>query len=290
MLSYLLAVLAAVANASSAVLQRRANRRIPRKQNLSWRLIVSLLHQPVWFGGIAAICAGFLLQAVALGAGQLSTVEPILILELPLTLVLAARVFGQPMRRREWFSAAAMTASLGTLLFLLQPSPGRSAQVAWYVWVAGIGANLALVGVLVVVARQWPAHRAGGAYRAGLLGAAAGANFGLTAALMKGMTGTFTGGLGHLLTSWPVYGMIGAGVVGMFLVQSALNAGSLLAAQPGLTMADPVLSVCWGVLVFGEHVRAGSFILAELACIAVLVAAVIALARSPLLAESDQDG
>jgi hypothetical protein len=82
-----------------------------------------------------------------------------------------------------------------------------------------------------------------------LLGLAAGANFGLTAALMKGMTTTFAGGLGHLLTSWQIYGMIGAGAFGMFLVQSAMNAGSLLAAQPGLTMADPVLSVIWGVRV-----------------------------------------
>jgi len=51
MLSYPLAVMAAVANATSSVLQRKANREVPSKQNLSWRLIWSLLHQPVWFGG-----------------------------------------------------------------------------------------------------------------------------------------------------------------------------------------------------------------------------------------------
>jgi drug/metabolite transporter (DMT)-like permease len=289
MLSYVLAVLAAAANASSSVLQRRANRRVPQRENLSWRLIGSLLHQPVWFGGIAAICAGFLLQAVALGEGQLSTVEPILILELPLTLILASRVFGQRMRRREWFSTGAITVGLGALLFLLQPSSGRSGGVPWYVWVAGIGANLALVGALVALARQAPTQRAGGAYRAALLGLAAGANFGLTAALMKGMTITFAGGLRHLFTSWPIYGMVGAGVLGMFLVQSAMNAGSLLAAQPGLTMADPVLSVIWGILVFHEHVRGGLFIVAEVASIAVVAAAVIALARSPLLAQAEPD-
>ena len=52
MLSYLLAVLAACANATSSVLQRRANREVPQKQNLSLRLIGSLLHPPIWFGGI----------------------------------------------------------------------------------------------------------------------------------------------------------------------------------------------------------------------------------------------
>ena len=52
MLSYFLAVLAACANAASSVLQRKANREIPQRENLSWKLIRSLLHKPVWFGGI----------------------------------------------------------------------------------------------------------------------------------------------------------------------------------------------------------------------------------------------
>ncbi len=58
-----------------SVLQRDANRRVPRAQNLSWRLIWSLLHQPRWFGGVLAITAGFLLQASTLGAGELSVME-----------------------------------------------------------------------------------------------------------------------------------------------------------------------------------------------------------------------
>jgi drug/metabolite transporter (DMT)-like permease len=287
MLSYILALLAACANAASSVLQRQANRRVPKKQNMSWRLIRSLLHQPVWFGGIAAITAGFLLQATALGEGELSTVEPILILELPLTLIIASRAFGQPMRGREWACAGAMTAGLGALLFLLQPSAGRSDHVHWYAWVGGIGANLILVGGLVALGLRAAPRGSAGAYRAALLGAAGGAAFGLTAALMKGMTTTFGGGLGHLLASWQIYAMIAAGGLGMFLVQSAMNAGGLLAAQPGLTMADPVLSILWGALVFHERVRGGVLIIPEVASLALVAAAVVALARSPLLAESD---
>ncbi len=80
--------------------------------------------------------------------------------------------------------------------------------------------------------------------------------------------------------------MIAAGGLGMFLVQSAMNAGGLLAAQPGLTLADPVLSILWGALVFRERVRGGILIMPEVASLALVAAAVIALARSPLLAES----
>jgi hypothetical protein len=93
MLTYALAVLAACSNAVSSVLQRKANREAPQGQNLSLKLIWSLAHEPVWFGGALTITAGFLLQAAALGGGELSIVEPILVLELPATLILASRVF-----------------------------------------------------------------------------------------------------------------------------------------------------------------------------------------------------
>jgi drug/metabolite transporter (DMT)-like permease len=289
MLSYVLAVLAAFGNATSSVLQRKANRDVPSNQNLSWRLIWSLLHQPVWFGGILAICVGFLLQATALGSGDLATVEPILVLELPLTLILAARIFGQRMHGREWGSVAVMAVSLGALLFLLSPSAGRNGHVHWYGWAFGISVNLALVGILVAFGRRESVRGSGSTSRAALLGIAAGSTFGLTAALMKGMTRTLSGGIVTLLTSWEIYGMIAAGLLGMFLVQSALNAGGLIAAQPGLTLADPVISVLWGVFAFHENVRGGWYILPEVACAALLGAAVLALARSPLLADAAEE-
>jgi hypothetical protein len=72
----------------------------------------------------------------------------------------------------------------------------------------------------------------------------------------------------------------------MFLVQSALNAGGLIAAQPGLTLADPVISVLWGVFAFHENVRGGWYIAPEVAAAALLAAAVVTLARSPLLADA----
>lgn len=153
MLKYVLAVLAACANAISSVLQRKANRQASQRENLSLKLIWSLAHEPVWFGGILAITVGFLLQATALGNGQLSVVEPILVLELPATLILASRIFGTRLHRREWGSAAAMTAGLAGLLYFLSPSAGRTENVRWYTWITAIGVNLAFVAVLVAWGR-----------------------------------------------------------------------------------------------------------------------------------------
>ena len=294
MLTYALAVLAACANALSSVLQRKANKRVPQRENMSPRQIWTLLHQPVWFGGILAITVGFLLQASALGTGDLAVVEPVLVLELPFTLILASRLFHQRLGLREWLPSVAMTAGLAGLLYLLAPSAGGPPRLHWYGWLAGVGGNLALVGGLVLVARRGSIRRArpekpgqpgGGPFRAALLAVAAGSTFGLTAALMKEVTRTFERGLGELFTDWPIYAMVAAGVLGMFLTQSALNAGQLIAAQPGLSLSDPLISVLWGVLAFHEQIRQGWYIPGEVACAGVIVAGVVTLARSPLLSE-----
>jgi len=287
-MTYLLAVLAACANATSSVLQRKAGRNVPKRQNLSLQLVWSLAHEPVWFGGILAVIGGFLLQAAALGGGDLSVVEPILVFELPATLILASRVFGTRMRAREWGAAAGMTAGLAALVYLLSPAAGRPESVRWYTWAAGIGVNLAFVAVMVGWGRRGPAGkgpRSGqtSARQAAVLAVAAGATFGLTAALIKSVTATFARGLGVLLTSWQLYAMIVAGALGLFLVQSALNAGRLVVAQPGFTLADPIVSILWGVLVFHEQIRTGWYLALAVVAGLVMVAGVFALARSPLL-------
>jgi hypothetical protein len=106
---------------------------------------------------------------------------------------------------------------------------------------------------------------------------------------MKGMTTHFSNGFGAIFTSWQLYAMVSTGALGMFLVQSALNAGQLIAAQPGLTLSDPIVSILWGVLAFHEKVSGGtlSLLFAALSTL-LMAAAVLALARSPVLAADQQ--
>lgn len=101
--------------------------------------------------------------------------------------------------------------------------------------------------VLQAVALRYKAER-----RASLLGIATGATVGLTAALMKGMTLAYQHGIVGVLTAWQTYAMITGGLAGMFLMQNALQAGRLIAAQPGITLVDPAVAILWGVLAFGE--------------------------------------
>ncbi|MFF0835379.1 MULTISPECIES: DMT family transporter [unclassified Streptomyces] len=281
MLSVLLAVLAAVANGLASVLQRKAARDRPEDESLSWRLIWHLLHRPVWFAGIASIIAGFLLQAVALGKGRISVVESLLVLDLPVALILSSRLLHARLRTREWAATAAMAVGLAGLLFSLAPSEGSSADVSGLLWAAGLSANVLLIAVGV----WWARLTTKGTRKAAILGTATSCGFGLTAALIKGVTATSSHGIGGVFTSWQLYGMIVAGAGSLFLLQSAVHAGPLLAAQPGLSMADPVISILWGTLVFDETVRGGPAIALAAVAAAVVGAAVVVLAHSPLLTD-----
>lgn len=97
-----------------------------------------------------------------------------------------------------------------------------------YRWDVGITINLGVVAGLVIAARS-----GGPARRAALFGIATGATSGLTAALMKAMTRALSGGPAKIFLTWPMYAMVVTGVLWIFLLQSALHAGSLIAAQPG---------------------------------------------------------
>jgi len=285
-LSVGLAIMAAFSNATSNVLQRTVNRDEPAELSLSPRLILDLVHHKMWLAGLATVTLSFILQAAALANGSLSLVQPIVVLELPLTLLLASLVYHQSLHRREWGAIALMTAGLGVLVVSLVPHGGKASHVKALVWVVGVGACAAMVASLVALGR-----RAEGNHRAGLFGIATGICFGLTAAFMKAATTAFSAGVIGVLSSWPIYATVAAGVVGMFLMQNALQAGSLVAAQPGITLLDPVVGITWGVLIFGEQTRTGLFIVsAVLGAAAVAVGAVL-LAHSPLLeVASDVNG
>lgn len=288
----LLAVLAAAGNAAASVLERRVNREQPDRVALRWELVVRLVRQPLWLAAIGAVTASFLLQAAALGFGQLSMVQPLLILELPLTLIIAARAFGNDLGSREWSAVAAMTAGLAALTYAASPTGGTPTGLGAGDWLIGIGAVTGAMGLLVLAGIR--SGRADGAgRRAAAYGLAAGIGFGLTAALMKAMDHALSGGISGALQAWQTYAMIVAGGASMFLVQNAFQAGRLVAAQPALTLSDPVVAIVWGVALYGEHVRTGPWLAMELAGAAAIAWGAVRLAGSPAAAareDRDQSG
>lgn len=279
-ISVVLALLAAVSNATSNVLQRKANMDQPSDAALSLRLLGRLAHRPVWLAGIGAVTVSFLLQASALRAGALVGVQPIIVLELPFTLFAAVVVLRARVQRYQWLAVAMMVGGLVLLLAGLDPTVGASRLPSGGTWFVGLVTTGTVVGVLVLLSL-----RRHGPTRAALLGCATGVEFGMTAALMKGMTATYASGLSAVFTSWTTYAMVVTGIGGMFLLQNALQAGRLVMAQPGVTLLDPVTAVLWGVLAFNEHVSGGMWRALAGAGMLAMAAGAVLLGRSLALVE-----
>jgi drug/metabolite transporter (DMT)-like permease len=274
--SLALAVVAAGCNALSSVLQRRANRE--ETQPFGRRMLLDLVHHPVWLGGFAALIASFLLQATALRFGPLAVVEPILAFELPLTLLLAGFVLKVRVGHRDAGTAVAMAAALALFLVALGPTEDPAASASTGPVVLAALVTVGAVAALVLVGYFGPRR-----YSAALYGAAAGCGFGLAAAMMKLSVGRPGAGPTAVLGTWELYAMAAAGVGALVLVQAALRCGTLVAVQPGLTVLDPVVSVVWGTAVLGERTNTGPVLVLAAVAVAGLVVAAVVLSRSPAL-------
>ncbi|SNS58258.1 hypothetical protein SAMN05443665_100698 [Actinomadura meyerae] len=279
MIAVILALLTGASNALASVLQRRVAKAAPESEAFKIALILDLLRSPVWLGGIGALIAAFVLQAAALSIAGLSLVQPLLAVELPFTMIFIAWLPPRGLTHVPWTAVILLSLGLAVLLLALSPDEGYHlpSDTAWVI--ATVGTAGCIAG-LITLSRLFR-----GPVRAVLLGITTSVGFALTAAFMNSVTHDFERGLGAILTSWQLYAMALAGLASLFLLQNALQSGSLVAVQPALTISDPVASIILGVYLFGEDVRGGPWILLEVAGMALLLLGSIGIARSPLLHE-----
>ena len=181
LLSYLAAGVAAFGNALANVMQRKASLQSAQGTPFDANFLRRLVRNPTWVLGFSGMVASFLFQAVALGLGQLSSVETIITLEVPLTLLVASRVFGSTLARQEWISIGLMTAGAIALIGALDPQPGNETAVDGPTYAFAGGLTVCGIVLLIAVSRTTPNPY----LRTVCLGAAAGTSFGLTATLIK---------------------------------------------------------------------------------------------------------
>jgi hypothetical protein len=143
----------------------------------------------------------------------------------------------------------------------------------WYA--AAIIAGIAFAAVVI-------GHRRQGQVRATLTGTAAGLVFGIQDALTRQ---TLEGLQGNswtvLFSTWSAYALVGAGIVGIWLMQNAFSAAPLHASLPAIAAGEPLAGIALGIVVFGDRVQITPGMLAiEAGGIAALIVGVIAVARS----------
>jgi len=268
------AILSALSNAGSAVLQRLAvvDRTSTTARSL-WRTAIDLVRQPLWLLGGLFLVGTFGFQALALYFGPLSVVQPVLVLELIFTLGLRVFLLHDDIASRTWAAALMICVGLAAFLVVASPTEGTHVPSAGQ-WIQAVSTRGLIVLVLLLLSRHGSPAR-----RAALFGAATAVVWSVDAAFVKQTVDVLAhSGLPGLLTHWPLYAMAATGVLGTVLLQGAYAVGPLAASQATLLIVDPLVSITLGIELFGEQLSTGpGYVLGAVASLAVLGAGVVML-------------
>jgi hypothetical protein len=243
------ALCSAVGFAFSTSLQHHAAAAAPETANGAGKLLGHLLRRPVWVAAQAVGLVSFALHAVALRLGALAVVQPV---------VVSGIVFAVPVRAAlnrtrpsaSELGAVALT-GLGLSVFLVvsKPTSRPTRVVEGAVPLVITGAGLVTAAVVYVLASRCRET----SWRSGLFGVSAGVLFGLVAGLIKlniGRAHTF--GVSGLLTGWPLWWLVVAGLCGVAVNQRAYRTARLSASMPILNVVDVLVALVFGYMVFGE--------------------------------------
>jgi hypothetical protein len=174
---------------------------------------------------------------------------------------------------------------VGVAGFLIVAAPKEAADASEVVpWAVPLGILAAIVVPGVLVARTRP-H----AVRGLVLAAMAGLSFGCSDALIKVFTEVGGDhGLAAVATHWGIYAWLVVSPMAFLLQQSAFHSTHLGAAMPATSTLSPTTASVLGALMFGESLRGGVAVPAELALFALMLVGVYLLSSSPLI-EADLD-
>ena len=250
---------------------------------LSWRQLRRLVTDRHWLYGLLATSGGALFHVLALSMAPLVVVQPVGVLAIGVTVLLAVASGRERLTSATLFASLASIIGVGLFVVLAAGSADQGAQQP------GVELRIAVATTCVVALLGWTGLRAKGWLRAPALAAAAGVCFGLVSVLTRVVSehlrSADVGGIG---IGW-VVGIPVAVALGAWFVQQAHASGrpdTVVACQ---SVIDPLVGVLVGAICFGEAGRVGPVvIIGELACAVLAVVGIVALAArksNPAVAE-----
>jgi len=274
--AYATCLVAALLLGVGFVLQQYAAEQEPESRFLRLRILTDLLRKPRWLLGIGCMIAGYLFAAWSIDHLELTLVEPLLTTYLVWALVLAVPLSRQRLKVSEVVGALILIAGVALVSLSRSITPiGLDFGSVSHWYAAAIIAGIAFISVMIGQRHQ-------GQVRATLTGLGAGLVFGIQDALTRQ---TLTGLQGNswtvLFTTWSAYALVGAGILGIWLMQNAFSAAPLHASLPAIAAGEPLAGIVLGILVFGDRVQITPGLLAiEAGGLAALIIGVVAVARS----------
>jgi hypothetical protein len=259
------ALAAAFCYAFAAALQHRAAGREPEARMLDPRLLVRLLHRPLWLAGGAADVTGAGLHGAALALGPLALVQPLLVSGLILAVPLEATLDRRRPGWRDLVAVVLSAAGLGTFIAVADPQPGpiEPADAPLFGVVVSVGAFMTVLVGLALRLRP--------SARATVLGVATGAGYALAATLAKACVDRLVDDRFAVLADWRLYALAVVGLASVVLNQNAFQAGKLAGPLTGIVLTDPLMSIVIAVAAYQEHIASsGSALVVEAIAVAVM--------------------
>ena len=220
---------------------------------------------------MAVALGAWLLHVAAMALAPISVVQAVLSTGVVVLAVLAERLFGFKVGRRQWLGVAMTAAGLVLLVITLPAHSGSHSSFS----VAGMisfEAGMLAIGALLITGPRIgaPDHHHGV-----MLGAAAGVLFGVSDVAIKALTG-LDGSWRVLLSPWLPVTII-ASVVAFYASARGLQDGEAVPVIASTSTAANVSTIMGGIVVFGDPMPgdAVGIALQMFAFVLVVVAALI---------------
>ena len=227
-----------------------------------------------WFAiGMVVALSAWLFHVAALALAPLSVVQVVLAGGVVLVAVMADRLFGFAVGRRQWWGLGLTGLGLVLLVLTLPSSEGSHSSFQTPAMIAFEAGLFALGGLLILGPRAGaPAEHHGV-----MLGATAGVLFGVSDVAIKALTGLAGDGiLGVILSPWLLVA-IAASIVAFFASARGLQDGE---AGPVIAItgtAANISCIAGGIIVFGDPLPGDALgiVVQALAFTMVIVAALL---------------
>jgi len=243
------------------------------------------LFRSKWFAiGLLVAVGAWLLHVGALAFAPLSVVQAVLSGGLVFLAVFAERFFGFHLGKRQWIGVILAAAGLAVIGLTSGPDVDETRRYALAALIAIEG------GVLVVAVIATSTHRRVPRPAQGLLlGAAAGALFGVSDIAIKFLTRVVDSGVLELISPWTL-AALAASVVAFYASARGLQLGPGVEVIALTSIAANLTAIVGGILVFREPIGAGALEISGRMLAFCLVVAAAALIPGPVRATHASPG
>jgi drug/metabolite transporter (DMT)-like permease len=217
------------------------------------RSAVELFHSR-WFalGWLVAVGA-WLLHVGALALAPLSIVQAVLSAGIVFLAVLAERFFGFHLGRRQWIGITIVAVGLAVIGLTQGSQPGGTPGYALAALIVIECSVLGLATGLAAFSHRLNLQPAG---QGMLLGAAAGALFGVSDIAIKYLTHAAENGILELISPW-LFAAVAASVVAFYASARGLQLGPGVEVIALTSVAANLVAIVGGVLVFRDSIGTG---------------------------------